>query len=157
MKYALTVLIALAACTDASAPARLPNEPSLNFIGAEARPATPTPLSATLVGDQIALAFVDNTSAPDEYSTCARFTTIDEQPVTTQCLFAIDYDVPTGSTGARAGNVTAAPGAYFVRLTTWRHFQQPDSWWADLPSIESASMIVENAVPLSTKHKGGRK
>jgi hypothetical protein len=125
-------------------------------------PATPTPVSATIVGDidgirtAVLVRWIDNTTHDDELNTCAQFKLADGSPVTTQCVYASEYDLPVGSTGERSGTVVIPTlvGADSVRFHTNRFTQietLPGEWaWISFSSERSAWIAVESGTVVTT-------
>lgn len=163
MRYAL-LMFALAACSPDASSTTAPRLVRPSFALDLTPPAAPSGVSAAVTADDGVTATVhvqwqDNTAALDEYVTCARFTTATEpeQPVTTQCAWAQDYDLPAGSTGVRSADVFVPTGGpYLVRMQAARWFLQDDGYHRSVFSAESDAAAVSPlaSVAATAKRKG---
>jgi hypothetical protein len=169
---ALAMGALLASCTDPVAPRSLPRRPALATLTTDiTAPVTPTPVAADVIAtvnrsgiliDSILVTWVDNETRADELVTCARFTGAGDAPVTTQCAYASDYDVPVGTTGIRTAVLIAPAGAAITaRFWAARFFLMetlPGSFDTfSVKSAQSAPIEVTRSVDVATKGNGEKR
>jgi hypothetical protein len=167
MKYLTLALCLLAACTSdpaPTAPRSLPTRPAL-ALATDPVP-VPTPVSAVYNGAidavraTVTVTWIDNDPDASELNTCVKFTGVDGSPVTTQCVYASEYD-PQGSTGERSGTVIVPIGSpYVAQFRGSRHYQIDvlgELEWYSPHSALSAPIAVTDASVTATTAKKGKK
>ena len=157
------------ACRDAATDAVAPKVPRPSFTTDFTVPESPSNVTATaasgfsttsLTNSQTALriSWMDNSAYLDEYATCARFTLLDNSPVTTVCTWASTYDQPAGSTGQRSSDLVVPKGGpYLMRLSVARWITQDDGWRRTVYSAESDPVTVDDVVVTTSSSNKGKK
>jgi len=103
----------------------------------------------------VAVGWMDNCDFPDEFVTNFRFEAEDGSPMTTQAVYASDYDTPPGSTGTRSGQVVipAPNGPFSVSAACARWITMDDGAKFSVFSEYSATVIVD---PVGGGASGGK-
>ena len=160
MRKTFIPLVLLAACSPSTptAPAVTLSRPSLAMDLAQ--PPAPTNVSAVVekVLDTrrvtVRLTWTDNSTFLDEFNTCASAVTKDGTSAGGDCVYAVDYDMPQGSTGVRSGSIIVGSGVTSVSLHTYRSFQTEEGSWVNVSGPWSEQVTV---APIAVVTNQGKK